>query len=371
MKKKHILIIQQSLQGGGAEKVLIDIIKNFNYDIYDITLLLLDTNGVYNNQIPSKVNVKYLLTSNEQFILGYLQKLKLWILVDIFYKLRLKRVLGGQYFDTIVSFMEGISCRCHSFVMKRAKKNVTWVHIDLVLNNWCLCSFKSFKEQSQIYSMMDTIVAVSEGVKDSFMKLFPGTSPRVVYNLIDKPQIFDKATAFTVGKQSFTVCNVGRLAKQKRQDRIVEVASLCKFEGLDIHFNILGQGPLKDSLQEQIDNYGVQDYVSLLGFQANPYPHIASSDVFLLSSDSEGYPLVVCESICLGKPIISTDVTGPHELLCDGTGILCSKQPRDLFDAIKRIYLDAELRKKYAKRSLKKSAIFDIERQMKEIYSII
>lgn len=371
MNKKKILIILQGLRGGGAEKVLIDIIKNFDYNSYSVTLLLVGQDGVYNDQIAPEVEVKYLFIPREQWLLGYLQKMKFWTIVDAYYKYKLNSCLGKSSYDTIISFMEGVSTRCHSFILNRAKKHVTWVHIDMLLNNWCLNSFRSFDEQATIYTKMDEIICVSDGAKDSFMKLFPGTKPKVVYNLIDKPQIFHKASALEIKNKSFTVCNVGRLANQKRQDRIVEVAALCKKAGLDIQFNILGQGPLLESLNEKIAKLGVENYVHLLGFQPNPYPYISASDIFFMTSDSEGYPLVVCESLCLGKPVVSTDVTGPHELLSDGTGILCSKDPQDLFEAIKLLYSDKALMEDYIKRSLAKSSIFDVEKQMKDIYAII
>lgn len=62
--------------------------------------------------------------------------------------------------------------------------------------------------------------------------------------------------------------------------------------------------------------------IHLLGFQENPYPYIRKADVFVLTSDMEGFSLVVCEALCLGVPVISTAVTGPVELLSDQYGII-------------------------------------------------
>lgn len=369
--KKDILFIQQNLQGGGAEKVLLDIINNFNYNKYNITLLLIDGRGVYTGQIDKRVKVLSLLTPPKITILGYLRKAQLWFVVNSYLRRRINYILGKSRFDDIISFMEGISAKCHGFVCQRAQKNISWVHTDLLLNNWCLNEFKSINEQRAIYEKMDTIITVSEGAKESFKKVFPGLEIDVIYNLIDKKQIYTKAKQAPYEAKRFTVCNVGRLANQKRQDRIVEVADICKQNGLDIDFLILGQGPLLDMLQEMIKSRGLEEYVHLLGFQKNPYAYIDASDVFLLTSDSEGYPLVVCESLCLGKPIVSTDVTGPHEMLSDGSGILTAKNPHDIYNALYKLYSNKEYLSEYAQRSLAKSSIFDIKRQMNTIYQIL
>lgn len=369
--KKNILFIQQNLQGGGAEKVLLDIINNFDYNKYNVTLLLIEGKGVYTTSVDKRVNVLSLFTSKEITILGYLRKAQMWFFVNTYIRRKVNHLLGTAQFDTIISFMEGISTKCHNFICDRAKKNITWVHIDLLLNNWCINEFKSIKEQREIYEKMDKIIGVSEGVKESFTKVFPGLNVDVIYNLIDKEQICKKAKQSPYKPKRFTVCNVGRLAKQKRQDRIVEVAEICKNKGLEIDFLILGQGPLFEELKNMVTNRRLEDYVHFLGFQKNPYSFIGSSDVFLLTSDSEGYPLVVCESLCLGRPIVSTDVTGPHEMLSDGSGILTTKAPIDIFNAIYKLYSDKTCWVEYAKRSLLKSSAFDIESQMNDIYKML
>ncbi|RHH48301.1 MULTISPECIES: glycosyltransferase [Bacteroides] len=369
--KKEILFIQQNLQGGGAEKVLLDIINNLDFNTYNITLLLVDGSGIYNNQIDNRVKTFTLLSFKEIIALGYLRKAHLWFIVNNYLRLKLKKRLHNAKYDTIVSFMEGISAKCHKFISDRASRNVSWIHIDLLLNNWCLNEFSSIKEQRAVYEKMDQIITVSDGAKASFEKLFPGLKISVIYNLIDKLQIYEKAQYNPYQPSRFTVCNVGRLANQKRQDRIIEVADLCKKNNLDIDFLILGRGPLREMLEGMIKERGLEDYVHLLGFQKNPYSFIASSDVFLLTSDSEGYPLVVCESLCLGKPIIATDVTGPHEILCDGSGILTSKEPIDIYNALYKLYSNKETLSEYAERALAKSTIFDIERQMNDIYRVL
>lgn len=368
---KKVLFIQQNLQGGGAEKVLVDILNNIDYNAYEISLLLIDGSGIYINQVDNRVKIFRLLEQKEIKLLGYLTQAKLFCIVNLYLRHKLEYLLKGKGYDTIVSFMEGTSAKCHSFISKKAKRNVSWVHTDLLLNNWCINQFGSLKKQRKAYECMDCIITVSDGAESSFRKLFPGLKTKVIYNIIDKNKIFEKAIISSFKPTKFTVCNVGRLAKQKRQDRIVEVASLCKENNLDIDFLILGEGPERNKLENMIQERGLTENVHLLGFQTNPYSFMGSCDVFLLTSDSEGYPLVICESLCLGKAIVSTDITGPHELLTGNTGILTTKEPKDIYNAIHRLYSNRENLAEYALASKRKSSIFDIESQMQSIYEIL
>lgn len=368
---KKILFIQQNLQGGGAEKVLIDILNNFDYDKYDVSLLLIDGSGIYLNQVSHHVKIYKLLDKKEIITLGYLTKAHLLPIVNIYQKLRIRRILRRKEFDTIISFMEGVSAKCHGFISDKAKQNISWVHIDMLANNWCLNQFGSLNSQRKTYEHMNCVITVSDGAETSLKKLFPRLQTKVIYNLIDKKQILWKSKVAPYRKNKFTVCNVGRLANQKRQDRIIEVADLCKKNNLDIDFLILGEGPKRSELENNISKRGLSNNVHLLGFKSNPYPYIAASDIFLLTSDSEGYPLVVCESLCLGKPIVATDITGPHELLSGKAGILTTKDPVDIYNAIFSLYTNPHLLNQYARASKEKSSMFDIESQMQQIYELI
>ena len=369
---KKILFIHQNLQGGGAEKVLLDILNNFDYTTYDVTLLLFEGTGVYKDQVDSRVKIINLLSAREIATLGYLKKSNLWFIVNRFLRTKINKSLHDNTYDTIISFMEGVSIKCHSFIVNRAKRNISWIHIDLQLNNWCINEFKSLKEQGQIYAKMDEIIAVSDGVKCSFESLFPSLRANVIYNLINRDQIQHKSVEpNTYTPSEFTICNVGRLANQKRQDRIIKVAEIFKTNNQQVNFIIVGEGPLHEKLDKMIHEHGLENYVSILGFQKNPYPYIAKSDVFLLTSDSEGYPLVICEALCLGKPIVATDVTGPHEMLADGSGILVDKEPMKIYEALLSLYLNREILDDYSKKALSKSSMFDIDKQMLNIYRIL
>jgi len=368
---KQILFIHNNLQGGGAEKVLIDILNNFDYTKYEVSLLLLYNNGVYHNRIPKNVKTLILFGGDITRIIYVFKKLSIYKIRDVYYKHKLCALLKGNRYDTIVSFMEGLTCRIHDLIRNRANRNVSWVHIDLKVNNWCLNEFISINEQGRIYSRMDEVVFVSEGARNAFNDIFHTSRQKVIYNLIDSNLIREKSIEKEIKKNKFTVVTVGRLEDQKKQERIIEVARILKGSGYDIEFWIIGTGSREKELKSLVNKYSLETTVLFIGFQLNPYPYIKAADIFILTSQAEGYPLVVCESLCLGKPIVSTDVTGPHELLNDGTGIICDDSVERLSKGVELLYNNPDLLILYSSKAKQKSKMFNVEQSMQEIYNIL
>jgi glycosyltransferase involved in cell wall biosynthesis len=108
---------------------------------------------------------------------------------------------------------------------------------------------------------------------------------------------------------------IGRLETVKRFDRLLAAyaRSMAK-DHLDLI--LLGSGSLYDSLQQQIRQLGLQARVMMPGHVQNPYPYIQRARFMVLSSDHEGFPVVLIEALCLGRPVIATDCpTGPDEII--------------------------------------------------------
>ena len=109
-----------------------------------------------------------------------------------------------------------------------------------------------------------------------------------------------------------------------------------------------------------------------LGFKSNPYPYIAASDLFLSTSMTEGYPLVICEALCLGKPIIATAVSGSKEILADSEyGLLSEEDDDSLLKNTLRMITNNSLREYYSNRAVEKSLDFDVQSTVDNIYKFI
>lgn len=367
---RNILIIHETMNGGGAEKVLCDILANFDYERYCVDLLLVYKKGIHLNRIVKNVNVYSIYEQDKPLVEKILFNIK--PLLDIWQKRKIKKIVKQNTYDTIISFMEGVAAKYHSFVTNYASCNISWIHCNLSQNHWSEKYWRSIKEESGFYQSLNHVFCVSTGAKSEADLLFHllGNSS-VLYNLIDWKDINKKANMNEVSKNKFTICNVGRLVSAKRQDRIIEIAKMLKKKGLDVDFWILGTGTLESELKNKALEYDVSNMVHFLGFQINPYPYIKAADLFLMTSDTEGYPLVICEALCLGKPIVSTNVTGVDELLANGIGVVCDFNVEEIVNEIIKLVMNADVLSTYADLSERKGLEFDKQTILNRIYSII
>lgn len=354
------------LKAGGAEKLLIDILKRVDFSKYEISLLLIEKTGIYVEKIPSNVKVSFIFQEGEKprrifntkLVRNIYRKMLLWLRLPKF-----------AYYDTIISFMEGDSLRYHSLITNRARNNVSWVHIDLKQNHWSLNYFWDREEELCSYKLMNSVIFVSEQAKNAFHDLYPDVENlRVILNLIDKKEIVNKASREVVSRpDNFLICGVGRLVEQKRFDRFIDVINELENRGHDVSGWIIGEGSLRKNLEIQAT---VTGNVKLLGFKENPFPYVNIADLFLLTSDSEGFSLVVAEAMALGKVIVSTNVTGPAELLSGNAGIITGFDVKEIADSIETVILDKNKANKYSINAAKRADGFDVLNTMSQIYQV-
>lgn len=149
-------------------------------------------------------------------------------------------------------------------------------------------------------------------------------------------------------EKEFRVLCVGRLVHVKRFDRAIEVVAALRKKGLQIVLDIIGDGPLRPALAEQIHTHALEKHVHLLG-QQDAAPHYAQADCFIQTSDSEGLSLALLEALAAGLPAVVTHTDFVHPVVRQGeTGIiaLLPNPERALTNALRDLYHDAVLRKK-------------------------
>lgn len=376
--KKKILFIMPSLPGGGAEKVLIDILKNFDYRTYAVTLLLEFREGVYLNDVPGEVRVLSLHGQNTIWFERLHRVLRAVRGYAIFhamvYRRMLLRLLKGERFDTIVSFMEGAALKFHSYITGKAGRNLSWVHIDLKQKHWSLGFFRNAQDELAAYQKIDEIVFVSKDAEKHFSELYPLAEEKrtVIYNLIDRNTILSSSVSSPIVKTKFTICMVGRLNWQKRYDRALAVAKRLHDDGCDFELWILGEGNLESALKETAKAYGIEERVRFLGFKKPSYSYMREADLFLNTSEAEGYPLVICEALCLGLAIVATGISGASEILAGSEyGLLTGESEEDIYRGVKLMMGDETLRNHYREKARQRAAMFDVPATMEQIYKIL
>ncbi len=139
---------------------------------------------------------------------------------------------------------------------------------------------------------------------------------------------------------------VGRLSEVKNHFNFLDAAASVINEAGNVRFYIVGEGPLRSRLEEHASNLGISGHTVFTGYRSDIGRILDDLDLSVISSDSEGLPMVVLESMASGTPVVSTAVGGIPELIVDGkTGILVPPgDSRALADAILDLVRDPGLR---------------------------
>ncbi len=363
---KKILIIQDSMGGGGAERVLVTMLQKLNPEKFDITLLLIYGEGPFMDSIPEYVKVKSLFKS---------YKSKATRLVTHFYDLRnfvrekrARRVLEGEHFDLTVSFMEGGTAKLHSQLLDLAPRNYSWVHSNLRMNRWYDFWFKK-DEETKFYNSVDKIAFVSIELKNEFEKLFKTKADKtVIYNPINRVFLSEKAQEERPAKSElFTIVNSARLVEFKNHNKLIDTAAVLRNRGRKFRIDILGDGPLRNELAQKIHSLQLDDYVFLNGFIKNPFPKIKNADIFCLSSNTEGFPMVVLESLSVGTPIVSTPIPCVKEALVEGGGIITDGTPEGIATAIESLMDNPSHLQELKEEALRSAARVDLPAIMPQV----
>jgi len=169
----------------------------------------------------------------------------------------------------------------------------------------------------------DALTCVSKDMVDQYRKVFKNPPHVCVYNIVDDRQSRSRLMepvdhAWLVNKNVPVLVAAGRLAEWKGFSDLINAVKILRRNRV-VRLLILGDGPLKGELQDQIDELGLSDDIQLAGYVQNPLKYFKRADVFVLSSHVEGLPNVLVEAMMCGCTPVSTDCpTGPRELLQGG-----------------------------------------------------
>lgn len=368
--KKSIVIVHETLEGGGAEKVLVNILDSIDYDKYNIDLLLIYKKGIYLKDINKNVNIKYIISEDKNTLIHKIRnKILKNFIIRYFGNFIWKKFIGNNY-DIEIAFLEGPSSEIISKSTNMMSKKVAWIHTDLRRLRRL-----SKKREEKLYCNINNVVGVSNEVANAFKELYPmyGEKIKVIYNLIDTKKIIElsseKINEVYEGKN---IIAIGRLINSKRFDLIIKAHKEVIKKGVKHNLIILGEGPLEKELKNLCKDLKLENSVKFIGFKKNPYPYIKLSDLYIMASDYEGLPLVICEALTLGKAIISTNCTGPSELLNEGeSGILVKRGDYlELAEKIEMCLRNEKIRKGYEFKSLEQVELFKSDNIIKQIYDL-
>jgi len=374
---KTILFRIGTLGGGGAERVLVNVLQNLSHEKYNITLLSETSGGVLEESLPANIHRIFLFKGN-----NHLSK---FIGSRILYKAYRKVMIGiiraipellhitgkvGVY-DVEVTCLQDLTPYTIPRFYHYAKhtRRIAWVHTDLMRKDYSK-ALRSKIARSLI--RFDSVIAVSQEVKKTLCTLNPRLAGRVaiVPNVVSRDEILAKAAdVISLTKPyELTIAFLGRLEKVKGIERLLNCCHKLVIEGFRFTLLIVGDGSERKPLEQLANVLHLNKYVIFLGFKKNPYPYLKEADIFVLSSFAEGYPMVLTEAMVLGKAIVATKVSGVHEILHDGEyGLAVDNTDEALYHGLKSIVADRDLRNSLKQKALAGAAEFSIEAVISKI----
>ena len=343
MKKIKLLFVLPSLEGGGAERIVCNLMSVLNKNIFDVNLFLFNNKGVYWDLLSNDINI-FFGSRNKRY--------SKWIIIKNLYRV-------SKDMDIIVGSMELMPTYFSVLVGKLLRKKIIgWVHIniDSILNdkNKIIRFLHRNILLKFFYNKLDRIVAVSNGAKENISKYLNDKNRNKVeciYNPIKINEIKEKAEEELVEKiEKPFIIGIGRLERQKNFILLIKAYRILLDRGIKHNLIILGQGSQKEYLVNEVKKLDMEEKVKFLGFKENPYKYLNQANVFIQSSIYEGLPTVLIEALVLNVPVVATNCPdGAKEILDNGKyGLLVKmNDEKALADAIEKILNDRDLQRKY------------------------
>lgn len=333
-----ILFFIDSISGGGAEKVLRNLVNNMDQNKFEITVQTINDSVKADTLLKNGIRYKTINRFKNRVINKLYQYwIRLCAELKILYPLYIK-----DDYDIEVAYLEcGPTKIIASSTNKKAVK-IAWVHCDLEKKEGFA---DSIEKSRKYYEKYNKVVCVSENVKQSFERLLgPGMETTVLYNVNDENEIIEMAQAQIDIKRKKDVPLlevIGRLSQEKGVDRLIRVCNRLKKERYSFELLILGEGEEREKLERIIEENDLSECVKLLGFISNPYPYMRMADILVCPSRYEGLSTVVTEGLILGKAIVTTQCSGMKELLGESEyGIVTENNEQGLYYGVKKLLDD-------------------------------
>ena len=365
---KKVLFLIHDLGPGGAEKVLVNLVNNMDKSKFDITVMSLFDVGINKQFLSDDVKYKYCfkkMIRGNSHLMKFLSPSVLhnWLIKD--------------KYDIEVAYLEGPCARIISGCNKKNTKLYSWIHIEQHTAQKASASFRSIKEAEACYNKFNRINCVSKYVMKDFKNCLNITADiGVVYNTNESERIiqFSRETVDDIEfcNQDIKLVGVGKLLKSKGFDRVSRIVKKLVDDGYPVHFYILGSGEEEDNLKSYIIENDLENNITLLDYQTNPYKYISKCDLFVCASFREGFSTATTEALILGIPVCTVDVSGMKEMLGENNeyGIVTENNDEELFKAIKSLISNEKMLEHYAKQATERGLSFSTSKTVQAVESM-
>lgn len=371
--KRKILFVIDSLICAGAEKSLVSLLNQLDYDKYEIDLQLFSYGGEFEQFLPKEVNLlppltytRFLNSGSSKRLLSSLYDVQARRMLQAKWKfsylLRTQKPLNNikiarlywesitkniesnpKEYDFAIAYAQGVPTFYVADKVKSSRK-FSWVNVSYHLSGY----EKSY--QSKFYQQMDGIVTVSDSAFEVFRQVYPEYADKmsVIKDIVDTDLIQKlsvQENGYQDNFQGVRILTVARLNKhQKGYDIALEACRLLKERGIKFKWYALGRGNYEQEMRTYIAQNNLDDDFILLGTTANPYPYFRQSTLYVQTSRHEGYGLSIAEARLLNIPVVTTEFDAVYnQMVPEKNGLVVPQNSVAVADAIERMLTDKEL----------------------------
>ena len=329
-KKKRLLFTAHSLNVGGIETALINLVNRINLEKYQVDILLEKKEGVFLDKVKEEITVReFKVYNNKNVIIRKILNLS-------------KRLIYTATDYHTYDF----SCCYATYSLSGSKlSKIAATNTAFYVHSNYKDLYKDEKKEKEFFDnrgieKFKHIIFVSNEYQKEFLRLYPSLKDRVLVlnNFIDTESILEKSKEKIKEKKpkdKKLFVFVGRLDDDaKKVGRAILLAKEIK----DIELWLVGDGPDRKQYEELIKKEKLSTRVKFLGKQKNPYPYMKLADYIIMTSDYEGFPVIYLEAITLERPIITTiDVSDDKLNMGKDYAMIISKDQKEMTKQVKEI----------------------------------
>ncbi len=364
---KTVMHIVLSLEIGGLERLVVDIVNGMDHERFHPILCSLESNkGTVLEDAVDESRIERLYLNREE------KAMDLRLLGRLIEVLKRKDVDVVHTHNAIPLLYGSLAARIAGVPVHIHTKHGSGIPGE---------SLKSSLVNVTTAFLSNRFIAVSNDVKETVIKGYRLRPKKVTvikngidinrYNVSSVDEAGLKRKELGLSQDAFIIGIVARLSCEKDHSTTLKAFSIVvnKFDHADVKLLVVGDGPLRDTLIEEAGSLGIEDRVLFLG-NRNDIPEILSAiDLFALSSLTEGISLTLLEAMAVARPVVTTDVGGNSEVAIEGeTGFLVPpKDPPKMAEAMIKLLKDKDLANKMGMTGRKRvEEQFNLDRMVRE-----
>lgn len=342
--KTKLTIIIDSLGPGGTQRQVVEYLKAYNKDKFEIILVSLDKNYNTLQDEITKLGIKIIGIEHKGFI-----NFKTLNTLIKFFKLYKPKVVytflfTADFYGRLAAKLAGVPVIISSVRGIDAWKKTRHILIDRLLTLFT-----------------DKIVVNVNNIRPFLTKVekLPENKITTIYNGIDLTRFNNFKDPLLIRKElnipadAIIITMVARFDEPKDYDTFIEAARIVTYEKPDIYFMAVGTGPQLEQCRTKVNELGLKNFI-FTGLKKDPVDYVNASDICVLSTKREGCSNVIMEYMACGKPVVASNVGGNPELVERGKTGFLSSDKKHMAELLIKLIEDNDLRKDFGARAKEK-----------------